>query len=432
VRIAPVPLVLSPEQNLQIHEACDQWVRVLSCLFEDVVLGKQRVLRSQAVLPQLVLDSIFAPTLSLHELRKLWHGRSVANLTFPLGPDIVLDKKGDLHLLELNVGNLGGIADMHHVPARFLEAAKQHLQLKYPYETVRWNHLGPMFFIDPLCEAQSINRPKTLMLAVAPELDSPAHKREQELGVRGDLEEYRFSAALRREQIKLIEEPAEGSPPADSGTLVLNRWTSPGLREWWLRGTVSLLTPPGVEDFLGNKLLLAYLNRLIRFYLSETPKIAVPDAQVFEFTPSGISQVTDGRSRLNPSFTSQSGLVIKSARGSSGEEVVIFPPGSTVSHRDVINAIPAFWDELVAPNTGRLMLAQRFVDLGVLDNCKYDMRPFVYCIGSKLSTVADLPHGRAMRIPEKWTRGERQKVKVNVAQGAHIMPVFQSAITHSY
>lgn len=276
------------------------------------------------------------------------------------------------------------------------------------------------------CVRRALDRSRDQLSALVAPRSAPRYAKELRQGRKGDLEDLRLGAALEKEGVILVDPAKPEDPALDQSDVILNRWVSPQLRERWQKRQGMLLTAPGAEGFLDNKLLLAYLDSLITFYLRETPHIAVPRAAVVEVTSINLWTVGRNRSLVSLESLGSGGIVVKSARGGCGAEVRIFPPGARMALREVIDSIPDFWNEPRAGTHGRFMLVQRFVDIMELDGCKVDMRPLTYCLGGGLSVVAPLPIGRAQRVAAHNRIRALSEAKANVAQGASIMPLFEA------
>jgi hypothetical protein len=431
VRISAVPMLLTSKQNTQLQQACRQYVKALSMLFHDIVLGECKIIDHPRGIPKIVIDAILcaSPTKSLQCLRELWKGRSINELTFMLGADIVLDKENKFHLLELNIGNLGGTADMHFVPKEYLQLSAQE-QIRQQATEFTWNSTGPDFFLAALEAQHSIQLENESFVAISPHKNTKKYATDLQKGIQANLEEYRWSQSLQSKGVSVVWEDAEINFAIDRTRIIINHENKTSTQQWWQEGGGVLLNAPCVADLLDNKLLLAYLAQIVNFYLKEQIIIQPPESTAIEVCGSSsnvsglVWTVGNMRKLLTlPQFL-ENGLVIKTGRGVCGEEVMIWPPGSRPRISELIANIPNFFSESVPHGSGRFLLMQRFIDVKQIDGHRVDLRPITYCIGSGEAVVSPAPIGRAQRV-ERWrSHTSINHFKNNVAKGASILPVF--------
>jgi len=124
LRIFPVPLVIPEREYGEVLAGgVRQRARALQDFFADMVLGAQRILSPDGPLPAREVRAVWDDEgLGLHELRRVWKGKTRAQIRFVYGPDLARLPDGDWVVSEDNAGRVGGMADAGPALARLLAA----------------------------------------------------------------------------------------------------------------------------------------------------------------------------------------------------------------------------------------------------------------------------------------------------------------------
>jgi uncharacterized circularly permuted ATP-grasp superfamily protein len=133
----------------------------------------------------------------------------------------------------------------------------------------------------------------------------------------------------------------------------------------WLSGRVGLVNGfgTGVAD---DKLVHAYVDGMIRFYLREEPLL--PSVQTYDLDDPDLLQ--DVLERLDE-------LVIKPRTGHGGHGVVVGPHAKVADLRDLAHAVRRDPHDYVAQDTVMLSRHPTVID-GRLEPRHVDLRPFVF------------------------------------------------------
>jgi uncharacterized circularly permuted ATP-grasp superfamily protein len=116
-RVLPIPLVLSDQDAETIHRGALQRAKALKLFFHDIVMGEQRAIH-QNVIPHNVIYAIFDPY-DITLLRQYWKNRTLSDISFFYGPDIIRGPRGNFLVIEDNIGAIGGRLDVESVVDMF-------------------------------------------------------------------------------------------------------------------------------------------------------------------------------------------------------------------------------------------------------------------------------------------------------------------------
>jgi uncharacterized circularly permuted ATP-grasp superfamily protein len=370
-RVDPVPRVISAAEWAPLAAGLAQRVRALNRFVADVY-GAQDVVR-EGVVPLRAVASAeyFEPGLV---------GMTAPATWIPLaGLDVVRDPAGDFKVLEDNVRTPSGLA--YAIAAR--DALTRSLAVP-PGVEVR--SLAPAYqLLGRTLRAAAppgVDEPTIIVLSdgphnaayyehrtIATELGLPLLRpadltlRAGRLLARVDGRDRAVDVVYRRTDLDRLHDAGGGLTPL--GAL---------LAEPWLGGRLGLVNAfgTGVAD---DKLIHAYVEDIIRFYLGEEPLL--PSVPTYD--PSQPRQLEMILDRIAE-------LVIKPRSGYGGAGVVVCPhaePGDVESAAAAVSAHPEHYiaQEMV------LLSCQPTVCDGRLEPRHVDLRPFVMARGDEIDVI---------------------------------------------
>jgi uncharacterized circularly permuted ATP-grasp superfamily protein len=143
-----LPRILSAQEDAYLTSASNQRARALQAFFEDIHTGRNAAV-SHGIIGTDVLSKIMKKAgVSTDDLRRFpWETSG-----FYYGPDIIRNSDGKFHILEDNVGNLGGIADA-------VEARKDLLELLPQYRNALKDGKGEDFAATIAKTLRGMSRP---------------------------------------------------------------------------------------------------------------------------------------------------------------------------------------------------------------------------------------------------------------------------------
>jgi len=271
-RISPTPLVISKKEAEILRKGVAQRTRALARFFGDIVLADGAILRA-GVIPEIVLQVALSEssTPELEKLRDLWKGKTIADLSFIVGSDVVRDENGTFLVMEDNVGiRIGGLGDTPYILTAYADSAEgrnsiprlkgvdaRGFNADLP-KLVR-RYLDVNGIIDPgnaIALVDDIARARRYR--VGPRFNTPDQRladllshTEVSVCTTGQLA-GRLDSFLKRPGRKAILNFFEGAPKLP-----------PGTRD------VSILVPEGPTRFLSSKIFLPFIEKMIAFYLGE-------------------------------------------------------------------------------------------------------------------------------------------------------------------
>jgi uncharacterized circularly permuted ATP-grasp superfamily protein len=375
-RIDPVPRVISASEWLELVNGVTQRVRALELFVRDVYRDRRIV--QAGVVPARCIDSArhYEPRLrGTHASGGPWI--TVAGL------DVVRDSDGSFKVLEDNVRTPSGIA--YAVATR--EVLQRHLA---PPAGLRVRSLDSVFemlgeALRAAAPAGAAEDPLVVVLTdgeensafyehatIADHLGLPLVRREKlsiragRLFARLDGRDRAVDVVYRRtDEDRLTDDAGELTPVAQL------------LLEPVLEGTLAVANAfgTGVAD---DKLLHAYVEEMVRFYLSEEPLLR--SVQTYDPVQSGM---------LDMILERMSELVIKPRSGHGGHGVVIGPHARAEDLRSTAAALRSAPESFVAQETVMLSRHPTVTD-GRLEPRHIDLRPFAISRGE---TVQVIPGG---------------------------------------
>ena len=365
--VDPVPRLIAPGEWRDLAAGLEQRVRALNAFLDDVYTDRRIV--TEGVIPARVVEPAdhFEPWMSGVPVR----GRRIA----VAGLDVVRDARGRFLVLEDNVRTPSGLA--------FANVARD----------VVGDHLDPPAgdpfggACDVLGEAlrsaapEGVDDPTVVMLSDGPENYAWFEHRRvserlgiplvtwDELDIRGgrawafvDDRRIPVDVIYRRTDEDRLRDPA-GRPTALVALLGPIR-----------KGTLAVANVPGT-GVADDKLVHAYVEEMVRFYLGEEPLIgSVPTYDLTE--PSTLGYVLG---RIDE-------LVVKPRSEYGGRGVVIGPHARPEELAQVAKMIAARPDRFIAQETIPLSVHPTVCD-GRLEPRHVDLRAFVLSSGEHVHVV---------------------------------------------
>ncbi|HMN68492.1 MAG TPA: circularly permuted type 2 ATP-grasp protein, partial [Bdellovibrionales bacterium] len=274
IRILPIPLRISEDEYRLLQEGSVQRARALMALFQDVMFDSARQIKAARLFPKdylefLVLSSTHA---NLKYMRAVWKTRRDKYVGVFVGSDLMRDENGQWRAIEDNAGSLGGLADIAGTHVAMAKAG-----------------IG-----QALGEAPLVKQIASFLADIpkerwADEVVALVSSKSTDMPTEGtapdDEESVRKARILNEMGIKMIEvgELKKDLKALDPGVKMLVNFCDPmglelsstvtaELMRGFSAGRYKFMVVPGVE-FLGNKALLPVMDRLIRMYLGEEPKV---------------------------------------------------------------------------------------------------------------------------------------------------------------
>ena len=358
-RVDPVPRILPAGEWSHLEAGVAQRTRALAEFVSDVY-GNRRIVDAGHV-PERVIESAdhFEPWLM---------GCESPAPQYVAGLDLVRGDDGELRVLEDNIRTPSGIAYL--LAAR--TAADAHLPLQPPQ-----SRLDPSPAYEWLAQAlrdaapSGIDDPSVVVLSDGPANSAWWEHRQiaQALGLLLVTPETLFSRAGRlyarldgsTRQIDVVYRRTDEDRLRDAHGRAT--WIAELLLDPVRRGTLSVVNPLGcgVAD---DKLVHAYVEAMVRFYLGEEPLLrSVPTHDLGD--PGARS---DALSRIGE-------LVVKPRSGLGGEGIVVGPHASEQALRETADRVTERPDEWIAQDLVALS-THPTVCSGRLEPRHVDLRPF--------------------------------------------------------
>jgi uncharacterized circularly permuted ATP-grasp superfamily protein len=287
-----------------------------------------------------------------------------------LGVDVVRDEHGELRVLEDNMRTPSGLG--------YMAAARAALDNHVRCDAFA-SRLDPLAAFDMLGDAlraaapDGAGDPSVALLSdgpgnsawwehteIASRLGCPIVS-PSDLSVRGGRLYARLEDGASRELQVVYRRTDEDRLRDEHGRAT---WLADALLGPYRRGNLGVVNPLGA-GLADDKLVHAYVDEMVRFYLGEDPLVRsvrtydLGDREAFEFTMPRLDE-----------------LVVKPRSGHGGAGVVVCPHATTEDRRAVaerVAANPAAW---IAQDTVALSTHPTVID-GQLAPRHVDMRPFV-------------------------------------------------------
>jgi uncharacterized circularly permuted ATP-grasp superfamily protein len=371
-RMDPVPRLITAAEWDLLEAGLAQRVRALNAFLADVY-GERRIVEA-GVVPQRVIDGAdgLDPWMDeVHVPRGAYAGMA--------GLDVVRGADGGFVVLEDNVRTPSGLA--------YMEAARDVLEERLPHAAhVEKRSIAPLY--EVLARAlfaaapEGVDDPSVVVLSDGPgnsawfEHETIARRTGLPLVGLGDLEQRggrlyaRVDRGLlpvdvvyrRTDEDRLADEHGHPTPLAEA------------LLEPLRHGTLACFNAFGA-GLADDKLVQAYVEEMVRFYLGEEPLID----SVHTYDLGEPSVLADALARLGD-------LVVKPRTGSGGHGVVIVPHASREDRDRIERAIRRAPTRFVAQET--IALSRHPTVCGArLEPRHVDLRPFVVTAGHDVQVI---------------------------------------------
>ncbi|MCM2277623.1 MAG: circularly permuted type 2 ATP-grasp protein [Oligoflexia bacterium] len=393
--LLPLPRLLSVEERDEIKKGVQQRARALQLLAEDVAKGNYERIEAFG-LPRSIVKAALARSGETEAVKALMPEA----IAFPYGPDLIRGPDGRYLVIEDNTGFVGGIGDssysreqlLRHQPAyrQFLEQDRGKSAVEILVEHLR------KLAVPPDGE---------LVMAVHPDMkvnNATLSSQLEKLGVRviyGAKSELKVDAGGVFLNIDGVKRRVGLVLPKNYAIGGFATQTVPGLEEAARAGKVALGYQAGLE-FLGDKEISPYVEKLIRGYLGEAPILGTPETHSLKLgqgaDPALVEALTENREAY----------VLKQADGRGGSEVWIGKKTSSSEWRSLLKKAVKEPDSFIV---------QKFTPLSELEGHIVDMRPVTY-VSRFGADVADHFWARALPVDGNG--------KVNVSIDGKVTAVF--------
>jgi uncharacterized circularly permuted ATP-grasp superfamily protein len=357
--IDPVPRVLAPHEWRLLEEGLAQRARGLNAFLADAY-GDRRIVAA-GVIPERVLDGaeMFEPDLMGIELA----GGVFAGVG---GFDLVRDDRGTFEVLEDNLRTPSGLA--------YVAAAREVVSRHLPEPPGRARLREVELLREALMGAAPGGRHEPVIVLLTDGPDNSAYWEHDRLarGLGIPLVTPR-DVQQRAGRIWARDADGDASPVdvvyrrtnedrirGEDGNLT---WIGKLMLEPMRRGTVSCVNAFG-NGLADDKLLHAYVEEIIRFYLGEEP--IVPSVHTYDpGDPDVLAEVLD---RIGE-------LVVKPRNGSGGAGIVVCPHASADDVERAAKVLSERPEAFVVQDTIELSTHPTVID-GALEPRHVDLRPF--------------------------------------------------------
>jgi uncharacterized circularly permuted ATP-grasp superfamily protein len=376
-RLDPVPRLIAAEAWTPLAAGLAQRVLALERFVADVY-GDREIVTAEVV-PARALDSCDSLEPLLAELPPAPRWIGVAGL------DVVCEAPGRFRVLEDNVRTPSGLT--YALAAR--ECLDGHLPGRLSDGRMAFDPVGPLRRTLRAAAPEGVDDPSIVLLSdghqnsawyeherLARELDIPL------VGL-GDLSVRagRLQARVERSRmpVDVVYRRTDEDRLTDEGGELTE--VAAALIQPLRRGTLSCVNAfgTGVAD---DKLIHAYVEDLIRFYLGEEPLL--PSVRTYD--PSVDQQRAEILERIDE-------LVVKPRSGFGGHGVVVAPHADSDDVDSVARALAERPGDYVAQETVMLATHPTAID-GALEPRHIDLRPFVFLAGHE----AEVPKGGLTRV----------------------------------
>ncbi len=428
ITVLRVPLVLSDIDKAKIDKGSEQIVRALTAFFADLVgitkIGRHGPMNLRRLPPPDLISEIEqADMWNGFSLAKVYAGKTIKDIRFLSGVDVARDVNGDLVVVEVNVGAVGGLMDKDTALDKYSE--------KLGVDFRPQNQMSDLEKITiKLAQAATEQIANTRVFFVS---DSRATNQPEKFDMENDRIRDELNRVASRHGLQTRFSNSNNIPPLNlhgvaywwakdrsillpevlvnlhhyfrpEDTLAARKW----LVDLFVDHNVPVLESPGTE-ILSNKLLLPWLEEIIRVYLGEEPILKVPKSIAFK-----------SASELPPDDYD---WVIKNPIGEAGEGVIILPALSLAERKFMLQKF-AENVELRGEYTGSSShaLVQRYVPMSYIPTSEGDyqveIRSVVYVNGLDDIEASAVNYGRASGINSNGMSRLN-----NVSLGAYQIPI---------
>lgn len=411
IKILPIPAILGDDEYRILQDGAQWRAKALTTFFADVVFNGGSKAIASGLLTSEQIEAIFlseSGTFRLKYLRDIWSQRSVRDIHFVYGPDIVRNPRGEFRVLEDNIGHIGGVGDVaaihnaffrsHHLRPPILKAVETFLS---DLPRAEWSERAVVIFQVP---KKSEN--------IKPE----------------DAEDRRVSEALQSLGIKILDVSSLESGNQELKKIingdykkVINIYQIFDFKDYppmvdvldaFKNKKIDLFSVPGIEA-MSSKAMLPYVDRLSEIYLGRSPL----ETQNSKWVTSS-ADLKDLRS----------GWVVKRSNGKQGSEIYILDQLSEDGRENLIHGIRAWeaYDRLHVQHAIPRFMMQEHVDPSYIPaeipnswvRFNVDFRPHVFVIGG--IPLAPVIWGRAnWKIPGFLNNVSQNAMELVVATPSH-------------
>ena len=368
--VDPIPRLIAAEEWARLSRGLVQRTRALHAFLTDAY-GARRIV-AEGLMPARVIESAryYEPWM---------HGAPLWPAGFMAGLDLVRGGDGALRVLEDNTRTPSGLA--YAVAAR--RALDAELATSAPAGRLDVTGAYPLLRRALVaCTPERVEGPHVVLLSDGP-ANSAWHEHEQmgaemgipvvtrdELTMRGGRVHARTHGGSDRAVDVIYRRTDEDRLRDEEGRAT---WLADLVLDPVRRGTLTVVNPPG-SGLADDKLVHAYVEEMVRFYLGEEP--LVPSVRTYDLgDPDQLAQALE---RLGD-------LVVKPRDGYGGQGVVICRFASAEDRRAVEQKVREDPDSYIAQETVMLSTHPTVIE-GRLEPRHVDLRPFV--IGGGDSSMA--------------------------------------------
>jgi uncharacterized circularly permuted ATP-grasp superfamily protein len=364
--VCPIPRLIPAREWEWLERGLAQRAQALNAFIADIY-GEQEIVRAGVIGSHIVAGADhFEPAMV---------GMPQAGGPAPvIGFDLVRGADGQLRVLEDNLRTPSGLA--------YAAAVRRAVECEFPLAAHRRLALDPSF--EPLQRvlteaAGGVDEPRIALLSDGPSNSAWWEHRTlaRRLGVsivtpeKLRLSGGRLCVVLPSGTLRALDVVYRRT---DEDRLRDERgrptWLSDLLLEPMQRGTVGVVNQPGT-GVADDKLVHAYVEKMIRFYLGEEPRIE--SVRTYDLTRPDVLTKVLGR---------LSGLVVKPRTGHGGHGVVIGSKATAIERGRVADALRAAPQRFVAQETVRLSRLPTVVD-GRIEPRHVDLRVFSLGAGTR-------------------------------------------------
>ena len=398
--LLPYPRVLREDDWRTIREGTHQRARVVRAFFEDILSGNNRAMHA-GIMPADVWERV----IRRHGLGERLPLLRADTMAIMLAPDIIQIENGEFRVLEDNVDtNAGGQGDMSGARQDLLDLLPEYRSVLRMDESATTG-------------AMIARRLRTLSPHPGGEgvmilWNSPSNRRHilllQKAGVQvfdergawirpegSPYERAVLDSSGRSPVIRFYTQgatvPALSSPVSGLQTRGLSLRSMeeyfPKTFQRIQEGAVGMVAP-SEADFLGDKELSIYYERLIPFYLNEQPVLRyVPTVTLGSLDGEGHGVADEAR--IREVFANPQDYVVKAPDGLQGKQVWI---GAKMNAAELTDL-----SALVRANPQNF-IAQEYHRLSVVGESIVDLRTYAIASPDGTAHVAARPWGRALSV----------------------------------
>jgi len=393
------PWIISSSEVQRIRTGTRQIARALSEFAKDMIFSGSRIQES-GILPLEVYQSLLP---RLVDLRQAWKGRSLLDLNFNVAPDIMRAPDKEFRVIEINIGPVGGLADNENIRRlyrKFHPALGPEFNLESPDTNAYSERIVQNFRLDGAHQIgfQIWNYPGIQRLT-----------EHQCVMPNSSLHHWRIGEAWEKLGAQLISQGSEFKDPSQI------RFFSSLMTGDQFRSRPQL-NMDELTSFLENKILLPYIEEMIRFYLGEEPVIKIqPSALVrlrldrrgdrLEAVDPRISLSLDGKQ-----------LVLKRPDANQGRGVLI----ANFQREELIRDLAASTAS-PSPESNQIFVQQEYLEASRLQGHRVDLRPIALVTAGENVLVNNLPWGRV-----QLSRDPQQSKYTNISQGAKQLIILEA------